>query len=117
MEIAGRIIFVLPLAMMAMQHFMNMKAMTDYAASKKVPMAQFTVIVSGLAMIAGLLGLVFNYQTKVAGWIVVAFLLGAAMFMHNFWAIDDENMKMVEMTQFLKNMGLAGGAIAIMYLM
>jgi len=48
---------------------------------------------------------------------VVAFLLGAAFFMHNFWAIDDENMKMVEMSQFLKIMGLAGGAIAIMYLL
>ncbi len=117
MELAGRIIFALPLAMMGMNHFMNMKAMVGYAESKKLPAPQFSVVVSGLVLIVGLLGLVFDYQTKIAGWLVVAFLLGAAFFMHNFWTVEDENMKMVEMTQFLKNMGLAGGAIAIMYLL
>ena len=54
MELAGRIIFALPLAMMGMQHFTNMEAMTDYAESKKVPMPQVSVLVSGIVLVVGL---------------------------------------------------------------
>ena len=116
MELVGRIIYALPLALMGVNHFLNLKAMTSYAESKKLPVPQLSVILSGIILIIGLLGIVFNFQTKIAGWLVVAFLLISAILMHNFWTVEDENMKMVEMTQFLKNVALAGGAIAIIYL-
>ncbi len=115
MELLGRIIFVLPLAMMGMGHFFMYKSMLPYAESKKLPMANISVLVSGGVLVLGLLGFIFNFQTKIAGWLVVAFLLGAAFFMHAFWKEEDFNMKNIEMSQFMKNMALAGATIAMIY--
>lgn len=33
--------------------------------------------------------------------------------MHAFWAVDDPEQKQTEMTQFLKNVALAGGALML----
>lgn len=39
------------------------------------------------------------------------FLLGSAVGMHDFWTLGDPQEQQAEMTQFLKNVTLAGGAI------
>ncbi|MFB6177475.1 MAG: quinol oxidase, partial [Halobaculum sp.] len=44
---------------------------------------------------------------------VAAFLVVSAVLMHDFWAVPEEQQQ-DEMTQFLKNAALAGGALAFL---
>jgi len=54
-----------------------------------------------------------NVQIVIAGVLLAVFLVATAVTVHDFWAISDEQIKMVVMTQFMKNMILAGAALAI----
>ncbi len=44
---------------------------------------------------------------------LATFLVGSALTMHDFWAVP-EDQQQDEMTQFLKNVAMAGGAFALL---
>jgi len=41
---------------------------------------------------------------------ITLFFLGVTFKMHNFWAVEDPQWRMVEMVNFLKNLALMGSA-------
>ena len=41
----------------------------------------------------------------------VAFALVTAYVIHHFWTDDDEMMKQIEMTNFMKNLSIVGGSL------
>ncbi len=107
----GRILFAALFVMSGLNHFTQAGAMTQYAESKGLPAARFMVMLSGAAIIAGGLSvLLWQYVVYGAGLLFV-FLLAAAFTMHDFWAIEDEQQKQNEMTQFMKNLSLSGAAL------
>jgi uncharacterized membrane protein YphA (DoxX/SURF4 family) len=85
--------------------------LTGYAASKKVPLPKLAVMGSGLLLLVGGLSIGTGFLPLVGVICIVAFLLPVTLMMHNFWAIEDEQMKMTEMTNFMKNMGLMASAL------
>jgi len=107
----GRIIVGLFYLMMAMNHFTKMEMLSGYAASKNVPSSKAAVIVSGLLLLIGGLSILLAYQTLIGIIAIVLFFLPVTFMMHNFWAVEDEQTKMMEMTQFMKNMALMGSAL------
>lgn len=108
---AGRILFAALFIMSGLNHLMQLGAMTQYAESKGVPAARFMVLLSGAAIMAGGLSvLLWQYVVYGAGLLFV-FLLTAAFTMHDFWAVEDEQQKQNEMTQFMKNLSLSGAAL------
>ena len=112
----GRILFAALFVMSGLNHFTQAGAMTQYAESKGLPAARFSVIGSGAVLIAGGLSiLLWQYVLYGAGLLFV-FLLVAAFTMHDFWAVEDEQQKQTEMTQFMKNVALAGAALIFLVL-
>jgi len=109
--LVGRIILAMYYVMMGAMHFMQLEMMTGYAASKKVPAPKLAVMGSGLLLLVGGLSLGTGIQPIIGVICVVAFLLPVSLMMHNFWTIEDEQMKMAEMTNFMKNMGLMASAL------
>jgi uncharacterized membrane protein YphA (DoxX/SURF4 family) len=85
--------------------------MTQYAAHKGLPAPRLSVVASGAVLVLGGLSIVLGVLPLVGGAVVAAFLLGSAVLMHDFWAVPADQQQ-DEMTQFLKNAALAGGAIA-----
>lgn len=111
----GRILYGGILLMMALNHFMKLEFLTGYAQMKGAPAPKAAVLGSGLLLLIGSLSILLGYQTLIGVAALVVFFLPVSFKMHNFWAIDDEQQKMVEMTNFLKNMALMGAAL--MFLM
>jgi len=109
--LVGRIILAMYYVMMGAMHFMQFEMMTGYAASKKVPAPKLAIIGSGLLLLIGGLSIGTGIYPIVGIIFIVAFLLPVSLMMHNFWAIEDEQMKMAEMTNFMKNMGLMASAL------
>jgi putative oxidoreductase len=85
------------------------------AASHGVPMAEFLVPLSGLIALAGGLSLLFGYQAKAGAWLLVLFLVPVTLTMHNFWALGDPTMFQMQLTMFIRNVMLLGGALMIAY--
>ena len=106
----GRAIFGGYFLYNAANHFINRKAMTEYAASKDVPLPTLAVLGSGALLALGGLSLLTGIRPSTGASLITTFLVSVSPIMHNFWAIDDEQQRMAEMVNFTKNMALIGGA-------
>lgn len=109
--LVGRIIYGGFFVMNAFNHFSQREMLTGYAASKGVPAPRVAVLVTGLLLLIGGLSMITGFLPVVGVAAIVIFLLGVSFMMHNFWAIEDQQMKTMEMVQFMKNMGLLGAAL------
>jgi putative oxidoreductase len=107
----GKIGFAAFFLMSGIMHLMNAKAMTAYAQSKRVPLAGAAVIVSGLMMLAGAVMILLAWHAIWGAALLVAFLVPAALLMHNFWVETDPMMKANQMAHFWKNLALAAAAV------
>ncbi len=106
----GRIILGAYYIFNGMNHFMRLQMMKGYAASKGVPIPGLAVPFTGLMLILGGLSFISGFQPLIGSLLVILFLVPVAFIMHNFWAIADPQMKMVEMVNFTKNLALAASA-------
>ncbi|MDS0281748.1 DoxX family protein [Haloarcula onubensis] len=109
----ARVLFGGVLAFTGLNLFMNAGGMIPYAEAKGLPAPAASVYGSGgLLVFSGLLVVVGAYPVVAAGALAV-FLLSSAVTMHDFWAVP-EDQRQDEMTQFLKNVAMAGGAVALL---
>lgn len=106
----GRVFFGGVLAFTGLNHFMNTDAMVGYADAKGVPAAELAVPFSGGMLVFGGLGIALGAFPALAAGAVALFLLVATPTMHDFWAAPEEEQQ-TEMTQFLKNVAMLGGAL------
>lgn len=88
-------------------------AAIGYAAQKGVPLASLLVPLSGIIAFAGALSVVLGYRAKLGAWLLVVFLVPVTLLIHNFWTVTDPMMAQLEQAQFMKNLGLLGGALMI----
>jgi putative oxidoreductase len=87
----------------------------DYAASMGVPMAGFLVPLSGVIAAAGALSILAGYKAKAGAWLIILFLIPVTFMMHKFWAVTDPMMMQMQLSMFMKNIALTGGALMIAY--
>ncbi|GAB6877852.1 hypothetical protein JCM17823_01260 [Halorubrum gandharaense] len=112
--LVARVLFGGVLAFMGLNHFLDLDNMAGYAEFKGLPAPRFSVIASGLLLVAGGLGLAAGIAPVISAGALAVFLLVSAVTMHDFWAIDDPEQKQSEMTGFLKNVFGAGAALAFL---
>jgi uncharacterized membrane protein YphA (DoxX/SURF4 family) len=113
--LAARVLFGGVLAFMGLNHFLNGDAMAGYADAKGLPAPGLLVAVSGGMLLFGGLSVVTGAFPVIGAGALVAFLLVSTPTMHDFWAAPEEQQQ-TEMTQFLKNVALVGGALAFLAL-
>ena len=107
----GRIVLGVYYLFSASNHFFQMKMMAGYTASKGVPLPEAFVIVTGILLLIGGITILTGYRPRIGIIALVIFFLPVTLIMHNFWAVDDQMMKMMEMVQFLKNTALLSSAV------
>jgi uncharacterized membrane protein YphA (DoxX/SURF4 family) len=110
--LVGRILFGGVLAFMGLNHFMQTDGMVGYAQHKGLPAPKLSVLGSGAILVLGGLSVALGVFPVLGAAAVAAFLLVSAVLMHDFWAVP-EDQQQDEMTQFLKNAAMAGGALVV----
>lgn len=108
--LAARVLFGAVLAFMGLSHFLQTDAMTGYAQAKGLPAPRLGVLGSGGLLVGGGLAIVVGVFPTLAAGALALFLGVSALLFHDFWAVPDDR-KQDEMTAFLKNVGLLGGAL------
>ncbi|GGM68029.1 putative membrane protein YphA (DoxX/SURF4 family) [Halarchaeum rubridurum] len=111
----ARLCFGLTLAYMGLNHFRATDYMAGYAESKGVPAPTAGVLVSGGMLVLGGLAIVVGAFPVLAAGALAVFLLVSAVTIHDYWAAP-EDQRSDEQTAFLKNVGLAGGALCFLAL-
>jgi putative oxidoreductase len=81
------------------------------AAQQGVPMPGLLVPMSGLIALVGGLSVLFGYRAKFGAWLLVLFLVPVTLMMHNFWAVSDPMTFQLQLTLFIRNVVLLGGAL------
>lgn len=97
-------------------HLTATDAMAGYAAAKKLPMAKLAVQVSGAYILLASALLILGIWPDLAAIALVPFLLVTAFVFHDFWKQESPEARQMEQQQFLKDISLAGGALALFVL-
>jgi len=111
LNLAGRVIFAIPLLAFGMGHFMKMSKM---AAWVPIPFAkEFFVILTGVALVAAAVSLLIKKHTFYAmlGLALMLLIFAFSMALPMMMGSMGEAMKQAGMSNFFKDMGLAGAAI------
>lgn len=110
----GRLIFGGFFLYNGINHLQQRKHLAQYAQAKHVPMPDAAVAGSGIALIIGGASLLLGVKPKLGAAAIAGFLLGVSPVMHDFWKAEDPNQRQNDMINFMKNMALLGGALAMM---
>ncbi|MDY6819604.1 MAG: DoxX family protein [Halobacteriales archaeon] len=106
----GRLLFGGVLAFMGLNHFLQTDQMAGYAEHKGLPAPRLAVLASGGVLVLGGLSIVAGIFPVIGAIAVAGFLVSSGLLMHDFWAVP-EDQQQDELTQFLKNTVMAGGAL------
>jgi uncharacterized membrane protein YphA (DoxX/SURF4 family) len=109
----ARLLFGGVLAFMGVNHFMNADQMVPYADAKGIPAASLLVPFSGGQLLFGGLAIVLGVYPVLGAGAIAVFLPIAAVTMHDFWAVPEEEQQS-ELTDLLKNVTMTGGALAFL---
>ncbi len=110
----GRILFSLIFIGSGIRgHLMETEATAGYAASRGVPNSKVLVQVSGVLITLGGLGVILGVWADLAALGLAAYALIAAFMVHHFWTDTDSMTQQMEMTNFMKNLSIAGAGIAL----
>lgn len=107
----GRIIFGGYFAYSGINHFIRLNIMSEYAKGKGVLYPHLAVAFTGFLLLFGGLSILSGIYPRIGILFLLIFLLPTTFIMHNFWAVSDPSLKMVEMINFLKNMAFFGATL------
>lgn len=112
--LAGRIIlglyFLLPGALLKI---INPQGTADYMASHGMVLIPLFLGLTILIQLAGGAAILVGYKTQIAAFLLAGLTLMISLVMHNFWTLDDGLVRSHETQNFVKNMGIMAGLLAI----
>jgi putative oxidoreductase len=86
----------------------------EYMASEGVPNPKFALFGAiGLLLIGGL-SVIAGAWTRIGAMFLFVFLGAATFYFHDFWNVADAAMRQAQTIQFMKNLAIAGGLLALM---
>lgn len=110
----GRMIFGGFFLYSGIHHIQERKSLAQYSAAKNVPMPDIAVTGTGVLLILGGTSILLGVKPKLGALAIATFLAGASPMMHDFWKQEDPNQRQNEQINFMKNLALLGGALAMM---
>lgn len=110
----GRMLFGGFFLYAGINHLRNHKSMAPYAEAKGVPAPEAAVTLAAIPLLLGGASFMLGVKPKLGAAALLTFLGGVSPVMHDFWRNEDPNERTTNMIMFMKNVALAGGALAVM---
>lgn len=112
--LVGRILFSMIFVGSALGgHLGQTETTAGFAETRGVSNAKLLTQLSGVLILLVGAGIILGVWMDLAALGAAAYVLIANFMVHHFWTDHDEMMKSVEMTNFMKNLAIAGGALVI----
>lgn len=110
--VLARVLFGGVIAFMGLSHFRQVDEMSGYAQHKGLPAPKLSVLASGTVLVLGGVGIIAGIFPLVSALAIAGFMVVSAVVMHDFWTVDGDQ-RQEQLIHFLKNIVMAGGALAI----
>lgn len=114
--LVARILFSLMFVSSGINHITKRKYMAEYAGQMGVPAAEALVVLSGVTIFAGAVMVMLGLAGDLGAALIALFLVATAGWMHPFWKVDDGQQRQQQQIHFMKNLTMAGGALALIAL-
>ena len=114
----GRVLFAALFLVSGLGHLTQSVPMAQYTATRGVPppLTRPLVLASGGLIIAGAVMVVLGVWGDLGALLLVVFLVPTAVVMHGPRKGQDAQQRMMEQTQLLKDLALAGAALLVFVL-
>jgi len=106
----GRIVFAIMFLGSGMGHLMKTEDSAAYAESKGLSNSTLMVQISGVAFLAGGIGIALGIFTDLAFLLTGVLVMIIAVMLHPFWSMEGEEQA-AEMPNFMKNLTIFGGCL------
>src|SRR5262245_15862886 len=110
--LVGRVLFTAIFVYSAVGHLLQTRMMSGYAKSKGVPQPKLATVVGGVLLLVGGLSVLLGVWADLGALLLALFLVPTAVLMHGFWRSIGGG-RLAELTQFLKDLALAGAALML----
>lgn len=107
----ARILFTLIFFTSLPDNFNKEKAKS--AAANGLPFASFLVPASSVMAFIGAASVLLGVYGRYGACLLIIFLIPVSFVQHKFWTIDDPMKRRIQYINFMKNIGLVGGALYI----
>lgn len=110
----GRILFPMGILIAGLTFHIAKSPMAEgYARQTGFPIPAIAGWPTGIWMTAGSLSVMLGAWGDVGALMIAAFVVPAAAWFHNFWAIEDQQQKMTQNAFFFRNLALLGGSLVL----
>ena len=110
--LVGRILLSLIFITSGFGKITGFEGTIGYIASKGLPLPQLGAIIAIIVEVGGSILLVIGYKARWAALALAIFTLAAAIFFHNYWAVEAAE-KLAQQINFWKNISMAGGMLMV----
>ncbi len=95
------------------QKLMYWEQTAEYMRSEG--MSAVTLLLAGAVIVelGGGLAVLLGWWSRLAAFILIAFLVPTSLIFHDFWAYDDPEVAMNQMQHFMKNLTIMGGLFMV----
>ena len=108
--VAGRVLVGLFYILTGANHFLALRSVSAYAASRGVPAPSIAVVVSGLLLLNADITFLLGLKPELGIVALVVFFIPVSFMMHPFWSMPGDQVQ-PQMINFIKNMALLGSAL------
>ena len=109
----GRILFGALFVSASIGFFVDLPGSTQYAEKRGMPQAKNAVILAGIAYLLGGASVILGIWGDLGALLLIVTLIPVTFLMHKFWAERDLEAKQIQLSMFMKNIALIGGAVLL----
>jgi putative oxidoreductase len=111
----GRLLFVYLFVESGLMNLRRKPQQVDQAAARDVPEPGVAVPAAGLLAVLGGISVALGLYGDVGALMIAAFLIGVTPVMHAYWRETEAAKRKAQRINFMKNVGLLGGALVLFY--
>ena len=112
-HVSGRALLGLYFFVPGLSKVFSFEATSTYMAEHDVPLIPVALVVTILLQLGGGVSLMIGYRTQLVAAVLAALTLVINIFMHNFWVMEDGMERAHEMQNFIKNLAIMAGLLAL----
>ena len=109
----GRLLFAAVFIGSGIGQLADFQGSVQYAESKKAPAAAASVVATGLAFLVGGVSVALGLWGDLGALLLIITIIPVTFVAHQFWRETDPRSKQMEMSHFMKNIALTGGAVLL----
>jgi len=113
--LASRFLFSSVFIVSAIGNLKKLNHSSHIAKASGAPFPKLLTVLASLLSLLGGISVVLGYRVDVGTVMILLFLVPVTFMTHRFWAINDPRESGMHQAHFWKNIGLAGGALFILY--